>query len=87
MTSSEMRRSDKISIPFIHSIFTLSRCISIPSYPHLTYTDNLFFAAGSPWGSGTLAGGDGSRQPSALELEIATLQGKSFWEHVARVKF
>lgn len=42
---------------------------------------------GSPWGAGTLAGGDGSRQPSALELEIATIQGKSFWEQVSRIKF
>ena len=33
---------------------------------------------GSAWGAGTLAGGDGSRQPSALELEVATIQGKTF---------
>jgi NAD(P)H dehydrogenase (quinone) len=39
---------------------------------------------GSPWGAGTFAGGDGSRQPSALELEIATIQGKMFWETVAK---
>ncbi|TFY83245.1 hypothetical protein EWM64_g766 [Hericium alpestre] len=37
---------------------------------------------GSPWGAGTLSAGDGSRQPSALELEIATIQGKTFWERV-----
>ncbi|KII90743.1 hypothetical protein PLICRDRAFT_52442 [Plicaturopsis crispa FD-325 SS-3] len=42
---------------------------------------------GSPWGAGTLAGADGSRQPSALELEIATIQGKTFYETVAKVKF
>ncbi|TMW64957.1 hypothetical protein Poli38472_009124 [Pythium oligandrum] len=35
---------------------------------------------GSPWGAGTLAGGDGSRQPSDLELDIAKLQGQSFAE-------
>ncbi|ETO80370.1 flavoprotein-like protein YCP4, partial [Phytophthora nicotianae P1976] len=35
---------------------------------------------GSPWGAGTLAGGDGSRQPSKLELTVATTQGKSFAE-------
>ncbi|KAI0065046.1 flavoprotein [Artomyces pyxidatus] len=39
---------------------------------------------GSPWGAGTLAGPDGSRQPSALELEIATIQGKSFYTHITR---
>lgn len=29
---------------------------------------------GSPWGAGTLAGPDGSRQPSAVELEQAVYQ-------------
>jgi NAD(P)H dehydrogenase (quinone) len=33
---------------------------------------------GSPWGAGTLAGGDGSRQPSKLELDVAKAQGESF---------
>ncbi|KAI6041999.1 putative 1,4 benzoquinone reductase [Pisolithus marmoratus] len=42
---------------------------------------------GSPWGSGTFAGADGSRQPSALELEIASLHGRSFWEIVSKHKF
>ncbi|TFK36589.1 NADH-quinone oxidoreductase [Crucibulum laeve] len=42
---------------------------------------------GSPWGSGTLAGGDGSRQPSELELELAKVQGRSFYDVVSRVKF
>ena len=46
-----------------------------------------FARAGSPWGAGTFAGSDGSRQPSALELEIATVQGKTFYEQVKRVKF
>ncbi|KAI6118631.1 putative 1,4 benzoquinone reductase [Pisolithus croceorrhizus] len=42
---------------------------------------------GSPWGSGTFAGTDGSRQPSALELEIASIHGKSFWEIASKHKF
>ncbi|KAJ7266461.1 flavoprotein-like protein [Mycena haematopus] len=42
---------------------------------------------GSPWGAGTYAAADGSRQPSALELEIATLQGKSFYKVVSKVNF
>ncbi|KAM5534733.1 hypothetical protein V8D89_011597 [Ganoderma adspersum] len=42
---------------------------------------------GSPWGAGTFAGADGSRQPTALELEIAQIQGKNFWETVSKVKF
>ncbi|KAL8903317.1 MAG: hypothetical protein Q9207_004005 [Kuettlingeria erythrocarpa] len=37
---------------------------------------------GSPWGAGTFAGPDGSRQPSPLEIEIATAQGKAFFEAV-----
>lgn len=36
---------------------------------------------GSPYGAGTLAGADGSRQPSENELTIARFQGS----HVARV--
>ena len=36
---------------------------------------------GSPYGAGTLANNDGSRQPSANELDIARFQGR----HVARV--
>lgn len=39
---------------------------------------------GSPWGAGTFAGGDGSRQPSALELEIARTQGEHFYKAVAK---
>jgi NAD(P)H dehydrogenase (quinone) len=33
---------------------------------------------GSPWGASTIAGSDGSRQPSALELKIAETQGSEF---------
>lgn len=29
---------------------------------------------GSAWGAGTLANGDGSRQPSKLELDLAEYQ-------------
>jgi NAD(P)H dehydrogenase (quinone) len=36
---------------------------------------------GSPYGATTIAGGDGSRQPSAQELEAAKFQGK----HVAQI--
>jgi NAD(P)H dehydrogenase (quinone) len=39
---------------------------------------------GSPWGAGTFSGSDGSRQPSALELDIAKIQGQAFYEHVAK---
>ncbi len=36
---------------------------------------------GSPYGATTISGGDGSRQPSAIELEGARFQGK----HVAQI--
>lgn len=36
---------------------------------------------GSPYGAGTIAGGDGSRQPSAIELDGARFQGR----HVATI--
>ncbi|EXJ86603.1 minor allergen Cla h 7 [Capronia epimyces CBS 606.96] len=42
---------------------------------------------GSPWGAGTFSGADGSRQPSAKEIELATAQGKSFYQTVAKVNF
>jgi NAD(P)H dehydrogenase (quinone) len=35
----------------------------------------------SPYGASTIAGGDGSRQPSAVELEGARYQGR----HVAEI--
>jgi len=42
---------------------------------------------GSPWGAGTFAGADGSRQPTALELELATIQGESFGNAILKVSF
>eukprot|EP00439_Symbiodinium_sp_Y106_P066233 s78_g10.t1 len=39
---------------------------------------------GSPWGASTLAGADGSRQASALELKIAKKQGEVFGTAVKR---
>ncbi|EDO19151.1 hypothetical protein Kpol_1050p8 [Vanderwaltozyma polyspora DSM 70294] len=35
---------------------------------------------GSPWGAGTLAAADGSRTASDLELRIANIHGKTFYE-------
>jgi NAD(P)H dehydrogenase (quinone) len=40
---------------------------------------------GSPYGAGTLAGGDGSRQPSENELAIARFQGRHVAEITARL--
>ncbi|KAH7909280.1 putative 1,4 benzoquinone reductase [Hygrophoropsis aurantiaca] len=52
------------------------------TFPELS--DLTEIHGGSSWGAGTFAGTDGSRQPSALENKIASLQGKAFWETVAK---
>jgi NAD(P)H dehydrogenase (quinone) len=41
---------------------------------------------GSAWGAGTFSGPKGDRQPTDKELEIATIQGESFWNALAKVK-
>lgn len=47
-------------------------------------TDLSEARGGSPWGAGTFAGGDGSRQPSEKELELARIQGEEFYNHVPK---
>ena len=49
------------------------------SCPELTNISE--FRGGSPYGAATIAGADGSRQPSAIELAMARFQGK----HVATI--
>ncbi|ORY70266.1 flavo protein-like protein [Pseudomassariella vexata] len=39
---------------------------------------------GSAWGAGSFTAGDGSRLPSAKELEIAEIQGEQFYKTVAK---
>ncbi|KAJ5648637.1 hypothetical protein N7490_005009 [Penicillium lividum] len=53
-------------------------------FPLLANLDEIH--GGSPWGAGTFAGADGSRQPTSLELEIAENQGKDFWKAVSKVQ-
>ena len=52
------------------------------TFPQITSFDEVH--GGSPWGAGTFAGPDGSRHPTKLELEIATIQGKTFWETIQK---
>ena len=47
-------------------------------------TDLTEVRGGSAWGAGTFAGGDGSRQPSAKEKELANIQGEEFYKTVAK---
>lgn len=64
-------------LPFLHPFSSL--------FPTRNAADTT--PTGSPWGAGTFAASDGSRQPSALELEIANIQGKMFYNTVSKVKF
>ncbi|CAH2352304.1 protoplast secreted protein 2 [[Candida] railenensis] len=52
------------------------------AFPLLTTFDEVH--GGSPYGAGTFAGPDGSRQPNKTELAIAETQGKVFWETVSK---
>lgn len=47
-------------------------------YTHPGMTNMNEIKGGSAWGPGTLAGGDGSRQPSPLEKEMAQHYGQRF---------
>ncbi|HEX3152055.1 MAG TPA: NAD(P)H:quinone oxidoreductase [Gemmataceae bacterium] len=54
--------------------------VGVPySCPELVNMNEI--TGGSPYGAGTLAGSDGSRQPTANELAIARFQGR----HVAEI--
>lgn len=55
------------------------------AFKSLTNLDEV--RGGSAWGAGTFAGGDGSRMPSALELDIAETHGNSFYKAVSKVNF
>ncbi|MGM0559590.1 MAG: NAD(P)H:quinone oxidoreductase [Pseudomonadota bacterium] len=54
--------------------------VGVPySHPGLTNMEEI--SGGTPYGASTLAGADGSRQPSENELDIARYQGR----HVAEI--
>ncbi|KAG7927609.1 hypothetical protein KL925_001967 [Ogataea polymorpha] len=48
------------------------------AYSELSNVDEV--QGSSPWGAGTIAGSDGSRVPTALELKTAYIQGQEFAE-------
>jgi len=56
-----------------------------PAFQILTNLEEVH--GGSPWGAGTFASSDGSRTPSPLELELATIQGETFGSVVNKVSF
>ncbi|KAG2220272.1 hypothetical protein INT45_009887 [Circinella minor] len=47
-------------------------------FAHTNLFDNTEVIGGSAYGCGTVANGDGSRQPTEKELEIAKTQGENF---------
>ncbi|MCJ1451836.1 Minor allergen Cla h 7 [Mycoblastus sanguinarius] len=52
-----------------------------------TLADLSEVRGGSPWGAGTFAGADGSRMPTAKELDLAKVHGESFYKAVSKVNF
>jgi len=52
------------------------------AFPTLTNITEVH--GGTPWGAGTFAAADGSRQPTPLELDLAEIQGKTFYETVKK---
>lgn len=48
-------------------------------------TDLSIIQGSSPWGAGTVAASDGSRQPTATDLAIAKKQGTEFANVVAKI--
>ncbi|KAJ3515715.1 hypothetical protein NLJ89_g1587 [Agrocybe chaxingu] len=75
----------------INTLSTLSHhgVIYVPlgySRTFAQFTNLEEIRGGSPWGAGTFASSDGSRQPSKLELEVAEIQGQLFYDTLAKVK-
>ena len=55
------------------------------SYASPELTDLSEVKGGSPYGAGTIAGADGSRSPSEMELNVARAQGKRVAEIAAKL--
>ncbi|KAK9469237.1 flavoprotein-like protein [Lipomyces arxii] len=52
------------------------------AFPQMASMDEIH--GGGPWGSGTFAGADGSRQVTGLEKEIAEIQGRGFYNYLMK---
>lgn len=66
---------------FHHTLLHLGMILVGVPYSESGLTNMLEISGGTPYGATTLAGPDGSRQPSANELKIARFQGR----HVAEI--
>lgn len=58
--------------------------IGYSAYPLMANTEEV--RGGSPYGAGTIAGPDGSRQPTKTELDLAEHQGKHIAGFVKRLQ-
>jgi NAD(P)H dehydrogenase (quinone) len=54
-------------------------------YGHAGQTDNSEIVGGAPYGATTVAGADGSRQPTAIDLDGARYQGRRIAEVAAKL--
>ncbi|KAH3662267.1 hypothetical protein OGAPHI_005516 [Ogataea philodendri] len=79
---------NEITIVNTLSFFSHQGLIYIPlgyakAFADLTNLNEVH--GGSPWGAGTIAGSDGSRQPTELELKVARIQGEEFATATAKL--
>ena len=54
-------------------------------YGHAGQTDVEQIVGGAPYGATTIAGGDGNRQPTAIDLDGARYQGRRIAEVAAKL--
>lgn len=84
-TANQAGGQESVAISAV-KFFTHQGMVFVPlGYRDSNLFNNSEVHGGSPWGSGTIANGDGSRMPSKLELDVAATQGKSFAEIAAKL--
>lgn len=64
------------ALSFYTTLMHHGMVIVTPGYGAPELGDISEVRGGTPYGAGTIAGGDGSRQPSAKEIAVARYQGK-----------
>ncbi|KQT48975.1 NAD(P)H:quinone oxidoreductase [Aureimonas sp. Leaf454] len=81
-SSATQHGGNEATILSLHKVF-LHHGLMIVGLPYSFQgqMDNSEVAGGSPYGATTIANGDGSRQPSQIELDGARFQGK----HIAEI--
>lgn len=80
LTSLCLEPQRSLSLTWPVPLSTSCQSVSHPHYTHRSGYANAGLSVldrvegGAPWGAATIAGGDGSRQPSETELSICTYQ-------------